>query len=138
MRMPMFMHWCVRILQASILGDISLKLSEQMKLTILQTQRDGPSPKEMAQQALKEGADLIMVSGGDGTVGAVAGALVDTGSHLDLMFIESGCCCCCWNMSRMMHFSRVPALEQVLSCCAQANLENRNWAFGPNGPAVLH
>lgn len=67
------------IVQASILGDIALKLSEGVKLTILQTQKDGPSPQELAQQALKEGADLVLVSGGDGTVGAVAGALVDTG-----------------------------------------------------------
>jgi diacylglycerol kinase family enzyme len=65
--------------QASILGDVSLKLSEGMQLTILQTQRDGPSPQELAKQALKDGADLLIVSGGDGTVGAVAGALVGTG-----------------------------------------------------------
>ena len=52
-----------------------------MKLTVLQTQPD-VGPKHLAKQALQEGADVILVSGGDGTVGAVAGALVDTGEAL--------------------------------------------------------
>jgi diacylglycerol kinase family enzyme len=65
---------------ASILGDIALKLSEHYQLTVAQTKPD-VKPEELAKQALKEKADLIIASGGDGTVGAVAGALVGTGER---------------------------------------------------------
>uniref|UniRef100_A0A383VXV0 DAGKc domain-containing protein n=1 Tax=Tetradesmus obliquus TaxID=3088 RepID=A0A383VXV0_TETOB len=63
---------------ATILGDIALKLSEHYQLTVVQTKPD-VQPEELAKQALKEKADLIIASGGDGTVGAVAGVLVGTG-----------------------------------------------------------
>ncbi|MBE9047456.1 methylglyoxal synthase [Pleurocapsales cyanobacterium LEGE 10410] len=36
------------------------------------------SPQELAQQAIAQDADLIIASGGDGTVSAVAGALIGT------------------------------------------------------------
>ncbi|GAB4530838.1 MAG: hypothetical protein Tsb0014_13870 [Pleurocapsa sp.] len=36
------------------------------------------SPEELAQQAISQDADLIIASGGDGTVSAVAGALIGT------------------------------------------------------------
>ncbi len=39
---------------------------------------------EMAQRAVAEGVDLVLVAGGDGTVRAVAGELVDTGIALGL------------------------------------------------------
>jgi diacylglycerol kinase family enzyme len=74
-------HPCTHLLQenpATILGDIALKLSEHYQLTVAQTKPD-VAPEELAKQALKEKADLIIASGGDGTVGAVAGALVGTG-----------------------------------------------------------
>jgi diacylglycerol kinase family enzyme len=63
---------------ATILGDIALKLSEHYQLTVVQTKPD-IKPEELAKQALQEKADLIIASGGDGTVGAVAGVLVGTG-----------------------------------------------------------
>lgn len=40
------------------------------------------SPEELAKKALAEKADLVIASGGDGTVGAVAGVLVNTGKTL--------------------------------------------------------
>lgn len=39
------------------------------------------SPEELAKKALAEKADLVIASGGDGTVGAVAGVLVNTGDY---------------------------------------------------------
>lgn len=42
------------------------------------------SPEELAKKALAEKADLVIASGGDGTVGAVAGVLVNTGAGLFL------------------------------------------------------
>lgn len=69
---------------ATILGDIALKLSEHYQLTVVQTKPD-VQPEELAKQALKEKADLIIASGGDGTVGAVAGVLVGTGVPLGIV-----------------------------------------------------
>ncbi|MEM8831199.1 MAG: methylglyoxal synthase [Cyanobacteria bacterium P01_G01_bin.19] len=42
-------------------------------------------PQELAQQAIAQGADLIIASGGDGTVSAVAGALIDTNIPLGII-----------------------------------------------------
>ena len=56
-----------------ILGQIAMKLSEEYQyFTVCQTKPD-VSAEELTKQALDEGADLIVASGGDGTVGAVAG-----------------------------------------------------------------
>jgi diacylglycerol kinase family enzyme len=74
---------------ATILGDIALKLSEHYQLTVAQTKPD-VAPEELAKQALKEKADIIIASGGDGTVGAVAGALVGTG---ECQLALAGCPC---------------------------------------------
>lgn len=69
---------------AAILGDVALKLSDQYQLTVVQTKPD-VSPEELAKKALAEKADLVIASGGDGTVGAVAGVLVNTGIPLGIV-----------------------------------------------------
>jgi diacylglycerol kinase family enzyme len=69
---------------ATILGDIALKLSDKYQLTIVQTKPD-VSPEELAKKALAEKADVVIASGGDGTVGAVAGVLVNTGIPLGIV-----------------------------------------------------
>ncbi|MCC0177158.1 methylglyoxal synthase [Waterburya agarophytonicola K14] len=46
------------------------------------------SPQELATQAIASGADLIIASGGDGTVSAVAGALI--GTEIPLGIIPRG------------------------------------------------
>ncbi|MDJ0590186.1 MAG: methylglyoxal synthase [Pleurocapsa sp. MO_226.B13] len=43
------------------------------------------SPQELAAQAIAQDADLIIASGGDGTVSAVAGALIDTNIPLGII-----------------------------------------------------
>jgi len=42
-------------------------------------------PQELAQQAIAQEADLIIASGGDGTVSAVAGAVINTGIPLGVI-----------------------------------------------------
>lgn len=44
------------------------------------------SPEELAKKALAEKADIVIASGGDGTVGAVAGVLVNTGAAVKAVF----------------------------------------------------
>jgi diacylglycerol kinase family enzyme len=56
----------------ALLGQIALKLSSEFQLTMAQT-KPHVSAELLAQQALAEGVDLVVASGGDGTVGAVAG-----------------------------------------------------------------
>jgi hypothetical protein len=56
-----------------ILGQVAMRLSEEFQyFTVCQTKPD-VSAEVLTKQALDEGADLIVASGGDGTVGAVAG-----------------------------------------------------------------
>ena len=43
------------------------------------------SPQELATQAIAQGADMIIASGGDGTVSIVAGALINTGIPLGII-----------------------------------------------------
>eukprot|EP00879_Flechtneria_rotunda_P000746 GHRR01000866.1.p1 GENE.GHRR01000866.1~~GHRR01000866.1.p1 ORF type:complete len:439 (+),score=116.46 GHRR01000866.1:106-1422(+) len=69
---------------ADVLGDIALKLSSKYTLTVCQTKPD-VGPEVLTKAALKEGADLIIASGGDGTVGAVAGVLVGTDVPLGIV-----------------------------------------------------
>ncbi|MFB2920580.1 MULTISPECIES: methylglyoxal synthase [Aerosakkonema] len=42
-------------------------------------------PEELVQQALAQGADIVIASGGDGTVSAVAGALIGTSIPLGII-----------------------------------------------------
>jgi diacylglycerol kinase (ATP) len=67
---------------AAILGDVALKLSAMYDLTIMQTT---PDMSSLVQRALKSGAELVIASGGDGTVGAVAGELIGTGVPLGIV-----------------------------------------------------
>lgn len=59
-------------------------LSPQMNLKIHLTQPE-VSPTELAKQAVEEGADMVIASGGDGTVSAVAGVLINTGIPLGII-----------------------------------------------------
>lgn len=59
-------------------------LGKQLQLTVLET-----TPEETAEQlterAIEQGAEGVVASGGDGTVSAVAGKLVDTGLPLGII-----------------------------------------------------
>jgi diacylglycerol kinase (ATP) len=52
----------------------------EVHLTTIET-----SPEELAQSAIAAHADLVIASGGDGTVSAVAGALIGTGIPLGIV-----------------------------------------------------
>ena len=58
------------------LATIRSVIEAQCKLTVLETTPDDTADK-LAELALAQGADCVIASGGDGTVSAVAGALVD-------------------------------------------------------------
>ncbi len=58
---------------AFIRGEIEPSTS----LTVLETTPDEPA-EELAKLAVEKGADCVIASGGDGTVSAVAGALIET------------------------------------------------------------
>jgi diacylglycerol kinase (ATP) len=59
-------------------------LEPHFHLNIAFTEPD-VSPQQLAQQAIADKADLIIASGGDGTVSAVAGALMHTGIPLGVI-----------------------------------------------------
>ncbi len=68
-------------------ADLALIRSEiepATSLTVLETEADKPA-KELAQLAVDKGADCVIASGGDGTVSAVAGELVETDVTLGIM-----------------------------------------------------
>lgn len=66
------------------LALIQQLLKPQLHLDIHLTTPDR-STVELTQDAIASGADLIIASGGDGTVSAVAGALIDTGIPLGII-----------------------------------------------------
>jgi YegS/Rv2252/BmrU family lipid kinase len=55
-----------------------------LDLKVLETKPD-VSAEELTAKAVKEGADLVIASGGDGTVGAVAGKLLNTGVPMGII-----------------------------------------------------
>lgn len=59
-------------------------LQPHMSLHIHETTAE-TNPKELVEMALEQGADLVIASGGDGTVSAVAGALIGTGIPLGII-----------------------------------------------------
>eukprot|EP00877_Chromochloris_zofingiensis_P001027 jgi/Chrzof1/10925/Cz05g17130.t1 len=70
-----------------LLEEVKERLSDGLKLTVLETTPD-VSAETLTQQAIDSGAELVIASGGDGTVGAVAGKLVAT--HIPLGVIPRG------------------------------------------------
>lgn len=59
------------------LAIIQEVIASATRLSILKTTTDIPA-RQLADQAVKAGADCVIASGGDGTVSTVAGALIDT------------------------------------------------------------
>lgn len=73
--------------QGSVDQDLDLikqLLQPHMNLHIHETIAD-THPKELVQDAIAQKADLVIASGGDGTVSAVAGALIGTGIPLGII-----------------------------------------------------
>ncbi|MDX2232321.1 MAG: methylglyoxal synthase [Leptolyngbyaceae cyanobacterium bins.349] len=59
-------------------------LTPHMALHIHETAAE-TNPKELVEEALSQGADVVIASGGDGTISAVAGALIGTGVPLGII-----------------------------------------------------
>lgn len=66
------------------LALIKKLLEPNLHLRVHQTTAE-ISAKELTQQAIEQGADIVIASGGDGTVSAVAGALIGTGIPLGII-----------------------------------------------------
>jgi methylglyoxal synthase len=66
------------------LSTIRQLLEPKMHLAILLTTPE-VGAEQLAQEAIATGADLIIAAGGDGTVSAVAGAVIDTGIPLGII-----------------------------------------------------
>ena len=59
-------------------------LGAKLQLTVLETTPE-ESAEQLTEQAIKQGAEGVVASGGDGTVSAVAGKLVGTGLPLGII-----------------------------------------------------
>jgi diacylglycerol kinase (ATP) len=73
--------------QGSVDQDLALikqLLQPHMNLHIHETAAD-THPKELVKEAIAQNADLIIASGGDGTVSAIAGALIGTDIPLGII-----------------------------------------------------
>jgi diacylglycerol kinase (ATP) len=66
------------------LALIRRTLEPQVQLNIIYTQED-KSPADQAREALEEGTDLVIASGGDGTVSTVAGVVMETDIPLGII-----------------------------------------------------
>eukprot|EP00873_Tetraselmis_striata_P014144 jgi/Tetstr1/434408/TSEL_023508.t1 len=66
------------------LGTIASTLLPSMDLTILQT-TPVITAAELTRKAVEEGADIIIASGGDGTISEVAGELISTNKPLAII-----------------------------------------------------
>ncbi len=87
----MFKHIYLIFNPASGQGDpetelavIREEIEANTRLSVLMTEPDEPEI-ELAEEAIAQGADCIIASGGDGTVSAVAGALIDTEVSLGIV-----------------------------------------------------
>jgi len=74
-------------------------LAEKQGITVLFTKK-GEDVQEVAKRAVNEGADVLGVSGGDGSLGAVAKVAIDR--HLPVVILPGGTRC---------HFARDLGLE---------------------------
>lgn len=66
------------------LALIKRVIEDQSPLTVLETTAEG-SDTDLARDAIAQGADCVIASGGDGTVSAVAGALAKTDVALGII-----------------------------------------------------
>jgi len=64
--------------------DVLSRLNEKFKVTVKETTEDIDG-KTLAEQAKKDGADIIVACGGDGTLTEVASALVNTGITMGII-----------------------------------------------------
>lgn len=69
---------------------LSAVFSDQKFEIILKTSKQKKEAKKLAISSVKEGADVVVACGGDGTINEVASALVDTSVHLGILRYGSG------------------------------------------------
>ncbi len=71
--------------------DLVAALPDDPDLSVswYETEEDDPG-KSAAEQAIADGAEVVIAAGGDGTVRAVAGHLAETGANVDLGIVPLG------------------------------------------------